>query len=129
MFRTMLSAKIHMATVTEANLHYVGSITIDEDVMDAVGIIENEKVQVVNVNNGNRWETYALAGKRGTGVIGLNGAGARLVYPGDTLIIMAYKLILEKELVGFKPKVAWMNKDNTIRQMLHAEKAQTEYHV
>ena len=81
MFRTMMRAKLHRATVTEANLNYVGSITIDEDLMDAVNIVENEKVQIVNNNNGARLETYVIKGERGSGVVCLNGAAARLVQP------------------------------------------------
>ena len=82
MFRTMMRAKLHRATVTEANLNYVGSITIDEDLMDAVNIVENEKVQIVNNNNGARLETYVIKGERGSGVVCLNGVAARLVQPG-----------------------------------------------
>src|SRR5437763_1061676 len=93
MLRTFLIAKIHRATVTEANLNYVGSITIDKDLLDAVCLMENERVQVVNNNTGDRLETYVITGKPGSGVICLNGAAARLVQPGDKIIIMAYGLI------------------------------------
>ena len=86
MFRTMMRAKLHRATVTEANLNYVGSITIDEDLMDAVNIVENEKVQIVNNNNGARLETYVIKGERGSGVVCLNGAAARLVQPEIKLL-------------------------------------------
>lgn len=89
MFRTMMRAKLHRATVTEANLNYVGSITIDEDLMDAVNIVENEKVQIVNNNNGARLETYVIKGERGSGVVCLNGAAARLVQPGIKLLLFA----------------------------------------
>nr|MBO2470846.1 aspartate 1-decarboxylase [Bacillota bacterium] len=93
MFRTMMKAKIHRATVTEANLNYVGSITIDADILDAVDILPNEKVQVVNNHNGARFETYVIPGPRGSGVICLNGAAARLVQPGDVIIIISYALM------------------------------------
>lgn len=89
MYRTMMSGKLHRATVTEANLNYVGSITIDEDLIDAVGMLPNEKVQIVNNNNGARLETYIIPGKRGSGVICLNGAAARLVQEGDKVIIIS----------------------------------------
>ena len=89
MFRTMLGGKIHRATVTEADLNYVGSITVDQDLLDAAGIYPNEKVAIVNNNNGERFETYTIAGKRGSGVICLNGAAARLVQKGDIVIIMS----------------------------------------
>ncbi|MED4580913.1 aspartate 1-decarboxylase, partial [Bacillus atrophaeus] len=95
MYRTMMSGKLHRATVTEANLNYVGSITIDEDLIDAVGMLANEKVQIVNNNNGARLETYIIPGERGSGVICLNGAAARLVQPGDTVIIISYKMMSE----------------------------------
>ena len=88
MFLTMFKSKIHRATVTEANLNYVGSITIDEDLLDAAGILPGEKVQIVNNNNGERLETYTIPGERGSGVICLNGAAARMVHPGDTVIII-----------------------------------------
>lgn len=114
MFRTMMHAKIHKATVTEANLNYVGSITIDEDIMDAVGILENELVQIVNNNNGARLETYVIKGERGSKVICLNGAAARLVQVGDTVIIIAYKMIAEDKLSEHKPRIAFMGMDNEI---------------
>ncbi|HBS47357.1 MAG TPA: aspartate 1-decarboxylase, partial [Paenibacillus sp.] len=92
MFRHMMKSKIHRATVTEANLNYVGSITIDENLMEAADILENEKVQIVDNNNGSRLETYVIPGPRGSGVICLNGAAARLVQPGDTVIIISYAM-------------------------------------
>lgn len=97
MYRTMMSGKLHRATVTEANLNYVGSITIDEDLIDAVGMLPNEKVQIVNNNNGARLETYIIPGKRGSGVICLNGAAARLVQEGDKVIIISYKMMSDQE--------------------------------
>ncbi|TYQ15569.1 UNVERIFIED_CONTAM: L-aspartate 1-decarboxylase [Acetivibrio alkalicellulosi] len=113
MFITMLKSKIHRAKVTEANLDYVGSITIDEDLMDAADIFENEKVQVVNNNNGNRFETYVIPGKRGSGVICLNGAAARLVHPGDIVIIISYVLIERDKAKNYTPKIVFL--DNTNR--------------
>jgi len=101
----LLKSKIHRVTVTEANLSYVGSITIDQDLIDAANILPGEKVQIVNNNNGARLETYVIAGERGSGVICLNGAAARLVQPGDTVIIMAYAWMTYEEAQGFKPAV------------------------
>lgn len=98
MIRTMMNAKIHRARVTEANLNYVGSITIDQDILDAVDILPNEKVAIVNNNNGARLETYVIAGERGSGKICLNGAAARLVQVGDVVIIMTYAQLDETEL-------------------------------
>lgn len=118
MFRTMMRAKLHRATVTEANLNYVGSITIDEDLMDAVDILENEKVTIVNNNNGARLETYVIAGPRGSGVICLNGAAARLVQPGDIVIIIAYGIMTDEEARTHQPKVALLNTDNKIERMM-----------
>ena len=105
MFIEVLKSKIHRATVTEANLNYIGSITIDEDLMDAAGIIANEKVHVVNNKNGARFTTYEIKGERGSGVICLNGAAARLVQPGDIVIIMAYAMMDMDEAKSFNPKV------------------------
>src|SRR5699024_1979957 len=98
MYRTMMKAKIHRATVTEANLNYVGSITIDEEILEKVDILPNEKVHIVNNNNGSRFETYVIAGERGSRVICLNGAAARLVQEGDIVIIMSYALVSDEEL-------------------------------
>jgi aspartate 1-decarboxylase len=125
MFRNMMNGKIHRATVTEANLNYVGSITIDEDLLDAVGMIANEKVQIVNNNNGARLETYIIPGERGSGVICLNGAAARLVQKGDIVIIISYALIAEEKVAAHKPKVAIMDEDNRIKELIHAEPALT----
>lgn len=121
----MMNGKIHRATVTEANLNYVGSITIDEDIIDAVGMAANEKVQIVNNNNGARLETYIIPGKRGSGVICLNGAAARLVQVGDTVIIISYALVPEEKVTFHKPKVAIMDENNQIKDLLHAEPAHT----
>ncbi len=100
----VVKSKIHKATVTEANLQYVGSITIDEDLMDAVDIIENEKVQVVNIDNGERFETYVIKGERGSGVLCLNGPAARKVQVGDVVIVISYASMDFEEAKSFKPK-------------------------
>jgi aspartate 1-decarboxylase len=105
MYIEVLKSKIHRVTVTEANLNYLGSITIDEDLMDAASLIENEKVQVVNVNNGERIETYVITGERGTGVICLNGPAARKVVVGDVIIIMSYAMIEMEKAKLFKPVI------------------------
>lgn len=125
MFRTMMNGKIHRARVTEANLNYVGSITIDSDILDAVGMVENEKVQIVNNNNGARLETYIIPGERGSGIVCLNGAAARLVQEDDVVIIISYALIPEEKVASHKPKVAIMDEQNRIVQLLHAEPART----
>ncbi|EGK02999.1 MAG: aspartate 1-decarboxylase [Prevotella sp.] len=103
----VVKSKLHRVTVTEANLNYIGSITIDEDLMDAVNLIEGEKVQIVNNNNGERLETYIIKGKRGSGAICLNGAAARKVQPGDIVIIMSYAYMDFEEAKAFKPWVAF----------------------
>ena len=103
----ILKSKIHRATVTEANLNYIGSITIDEALMNAAGIMENERVHIVNNNNGARFSTYVIKGEKNSGVVCLNGAAARLVQPGDTVMIMAYAMMDEKEALEFKPKVVF----------------------
>ncbi|MGM9934353.1 aspartate 1-decarboxylase [uncultured Clostridium sp.] len=121
MILTMLKGKIHRATVTQAELNYMGSITIDKTLMEAAGIIENEKVQIVDNNNGARLETYVIPGKRDSGIICLNGAAARLVQPGDEVIIIAYAQMEEKEAKEYKPKVVFVNKDNTIKEITNYE--------
>ncbi|OIU71262.1 aspartate 1-decarboxylase [Rossellomorea aquimaris] len=127
MFRTMMNGKIHRARVTEANLDYVGSITIDQDILDEVDMIANEKVQIVNNNNGARLETYIIPGERGSGVICLNGAAARLVQKGDVVIIISYKLIAEEQVKSHVPKVAIMNENNQIVDMIGTEPEATVY--
>ncbi|WP_138492932.1 aspartate 1-decarboxylase [Paenibacillus pinistramenti] len=112
MYRTMMKSKIHRATVTEANLNYVGSITIDEDLMEAADLLENEKVQIVNNNNGARLETYVITGPRGSGVICLNGAAARLVQPGDSVIIISYAQMSPEELKNHRPTVVFVDENN-----------------
>ncbi|GAA4413518.1 aspartate 1-decarboxylase [Advenella faeciporci] len=121
MFRMMMNSKIHRAQVTEANLDYVGSVTIDQDILDAVGMLANEKVHIVNNNNGARLETYIIPGKRGSGVICLNGAAARLVQKGDIVIIMSYVYVDAKEAGNHQPKVAIMGENNTIKEIIGAE--------
>lgn len=124
MYRTMMKSKIHRATVTEANLNYIGSITIDEDLMEAADLLENEKVQIVNNNNGARLETYVIPGPRGSGVICLNGAAARLVQTGDQVIIISYAQMSAEELRSHKPTVVFMDANNrpveTAVKELHA---------
>ncbi|WP_248925468.1 aspartate 1-decarboxylase [Paenibacillus hamazuiensis] len=121
MFRTMLKSKIHRATVTEANLNYVGSITIDEDLLDQVDMLPNEKVQIVNNNNGARFETYIIPGPRGSGVVCLNGAAARLVQPGDTVIIISYAVMTDEEARRYKPTIAIMGENNKVVSLLKEE--------
>lgn len=118
----MLKGKIHRATVTQAELDYVGSITIDENLLETSGILEYEKVQIVDVNNGNRFETYTIAGERGTGVICLNGAAARCVSVGDKIIIMAYAQVDAKEAKEFKPKVVFVDDNNKASRVTNYEK-------
>ncbi len=103
----VLKSKIHRVSVTDANLNYVGSITIDEDLMDAAGIIEYERVSIVNNNNGERFDTYVITGERGSGTICLNGAAARKVQPGDVIIILAYAILDAEEAKSFKPTVVF----------------------
>ena len=119
---TMLKGKIHRATVIQAKLNYVGSITVDQDLLDAAGILEYEKVQIVNINNGERFETYTISGKRGSGLICLNGAAARCVHENDKVIIMAYCQINESEVKDHKPKVVFVNEENKIEKLLRYEK-------
>jgi aspartate 1-decarboxylase len=121
----MMKAKIHRATVTEANLNYIGSITIDEDLIDLVGMLPNEKVQIVNNNNGARLETYIIPGPRGTGVICLNGAAARLVQTGDTVIIISYAMMTDEEARKHQPTIAIMGENNKVAQLLKEEEHST----
>lgn len=116
-----MKSKIHRAIVTEANLHYVGSVTIDEAILEKVDILPNEKVQIVNNNNGARLETYVIPGERGSGVICLNGAAARLVQPGDCVIIISYAVMDEIEARNYQPKIAIMNEKNQIIEMIGEE--------
>ena len=114
----MLKAKLHKATITEADLTYEGSLTIDEDLMEAVGIIPFEKVKVYNINNGERFDTYAIKGPKKSGTIGLNGAAARKGMVGDFIIIVTYVHLNDAELHDFHPKIALLDENNNIKQML-----------
>ena len=114
MLRYMLKSKIHRAVVTEANLNYVGSITIDEGLLEAADIIENEKVTIVNINNGARFETYVISGERDSGAMCLNGAAARLVEPGDLIIVITYTILDDKELAHYQPRVVFVDEKNRI---------------
>lgn len=125
MIRTLLGGKIHRATVTEANLNYVGSITIDVDLLDAAGILVNEKVAIVNNNNGERFETYTIPGERGSGIVCLNGAAARKVQAGDIVIIMNYVMMDDDKAKAHKPNVVLVDGDNRITDVLHYEPANT----
>jgi len=116
MFRYMLKSKIHRAVVTDADLNYVGSITIDRDIMDAGDILENEKVTIVNNNNGARFETYVIPGERGSGVVCLNGAAARLVQKGDIVIILTYCLLTGEECREHKPTLVFVNSGNQVEK-------------
>ena len=118
----MLKGKIHRATVTQAELDYVGSITVDEALLNAAGIREYQKVQVVNINNGNRIETYTIAGEKDSGVICLNGAAARHFSPNDLVIIMAYASYSEKDLENYSPKVVFVDDKNKIKKISSYEK-------
>ena len=117
MMRTMMTGKIHRATVTEANLHYVGSVTVDADLLDAANIHEGEQVAIVDVTNGARLETYTIAGERGSGVLGINGAAAHLVQPGDVVILIAYGLMNEAELAAYSPNVVFVDAENRIVEL------------
>ena len=118
----MLKGKIHRARVTQAELNYVGSVTIDRALMDAAGILEYEKVQIADVDNGERLETYVIAGEAGSGVICLNGAAARCVSTGDKVIIMCYALMTPEEAQSFKPKVVFVDDANRPVRVTHYEK-------
>lgn len=121
MFLQLLKAKIHCATVTEANLQYMGSITIDLELMEKAGILPNERVQVVNNNNGSRLETYVIPGERGSGVICLNGAAARWAQVGDVVIIMAYSLFDSEEAKEYKPTVVMVDSNNKVCEIRNIE--------
>src|SRR5438046_2875065 len=114
MFRTMFKSKIHRATVTQADLHYVGSVTIDADLLEAADLLPGEQVHIVDITNGARLETYVIEGPRGTGVIGINGAAAHLVQPGDLVIIISYAAMTDAEARSFEPAVVHVDADNKI---------------
>lgn len=122
MLRNMFTAKLHRATVTEANLNYMGSITIDEDLVDAAGMYVHERVQIVNNNNGARIETYIIPGPRGSGVVCLNGAAARHAQVGDVVIIMAYALMEDAEARSYQPRVVFLGEGNRIEEVRGAER-------
>jgi len=117
MRRTMLKSKIHRATITASDLHYVGSITIDPDLLEAADILPHEQVHVVDVDNGARFETYTLVGERGSGVIQVNGAAARLVHAGDTVIVISYADYSREDLESYEPVVVHVDRDNAIIQV------------
>ena len=119
---TMLKAKIHRATVTQAELDYVGSITVDMDLLEQAGILEYEKVQIVDVNNGSRFETYTIAGERGSGVMCLNGAAARMVQTGDKIILMAYAQVTPEETSELCPTVLFVDEKNKVTKVTNYEK-------
>ena len=117
MLRTLMSAKIHRARVTQADVDYIGSITIDSTLMEAAGLVSSEQVHVVDIDNGARLVTYAIEGPAGSGIIGINGAAARLVHPGDLVIIIAYAQLDAEEMAGFEPKVVHVDGANRIRHV------------
>lgn len=127
MLRTVLNSKIHRATVTQADIDYVGSISIDKDLLEASGLVENEQVHVLDINNGNRVITYALEAPAGSGVICLNGAAARLVNIGDLVIICSYAQVNEIELVNHEPRVALVDEKNNLVRMLGKQQAMTKF--
>ena len=114
MLRTMMTSKIHRATVTQADLHYVGSVTVDQDLLDAANLLPGEMVHIVDIDNGARLVTYTIAGERGSGVIGINGAAARLVHEGDLVILIAYGQMEDAEAREFEPSVVFVDSDNKI---------------
>ena len=118
MLRTVLKSKIHQATVTEANLRYEGSITIDSELMKAADILPNEKVQVVNLNNGSRMETYCVEGEPGSGTICMNGAAARWAQVGDTVIVISYGVVDDREAKTIQPKIVFVDRENRIREKI-----------
>jgi aspartate 1-decarboxylase len=112
--RTIMNSKIHRATVTQADLHYVGSVTVDEDLLDAADLLPGELVHIVDITNGARLETYTIAGPRGSGVIGINGAAARLVHPGDLVILIGYAQMTTEEARAHRPSVVFVDADNRV---------------
>ncbi|GII66114.1 aspartate 1-decarboxylase [Sphaerisporangium krabiense] len=114
MYRTMLKSKIHRATVTQCDLHYVGSLTIDADLMEAADLLPGELVHIVDIDNGNRLETYVIEGERGSGIVGVNGAAARLVHKGDLVIVIGYAMVTDAEARALKPSVVFVDAGNRI---------------
>lgn len=131
MQRTMLHSKIHRATVTQANLHYVGSVTIDQDLIEAAGLLPGEQVDVVDIDNGSRLSTYVIEGERGSGIIGINRAAARLISPGDLVIIIGYVTVTDEEARELQPQVAFVDRDNRLLEtgndLAHAPSAPDPY--
>lgn len=127
MYLNILKSKIHRARVTDANLNYIGSVTIDEELMEASGIVEGELVHVVDINNGSRFETYAIKGKAGSKVICLNGAAARMVQKDDLVIIMAYALMTPEEARAFSPKIVVVDEHNSITTLAKGERSNHEF--
>ena len=117
MIRTMLKSKIHRATVTQADLHYVGSVTVDLDLMEAADLLPGEQVAIVDVTNGARLETYVIAGERGTGVLGINGAAAHLVHPGDLVILISYGQLTDTEARAYEPRIVHVDATNKIIEL------------
>jgi len=117
MLRTMLKSKIHRATVTQADLHYVGSVTVDQDLLDAADILDGEQVAIVDITNGARLETYVIPGERGSGVIGINGAAARLIHEGDLVILISYAAMDDAESRSFRPSIVHVNERNEIVEL------------
>ncbi|HZE37466.1 MAG TPA: aspartate 1-decarboxylase [Stackebrandtia sp.] len=117
MLRTMLKSKIHRATVTEADLHYVGSCTVDEDLLDAADLVPGEKVSIVDITNGARLETYVIAGERGSGVLGINGAAAHLIHPGDLVILISYAAMEDMEAREFQPSIVHVDSGNRVVEL------------
>lgn len=117
MIRTMLKSKIHRATVTQADLHYVGSVTVDLDLMDASDLLSGEQVTIVDITNGARLETYVIPGERGSGVIGINGAAAHLVHPGDLVILIAYGAMDDAEARTYQPRIVFVDADNRVTDL------------
>lgn len=126
---TMLKSKIHRAVVTQAELDYVGSITVDMELLEQAGILEYEKVQIVDVNNGARFETYTIAGERGSGVMCLNGAAARMVQTGDRIILMSYSNMTPEEAKGYRPVVLFVDEKNHITKKTNYEKHGQNCHM
>lgn len=114
MFRTLLKSKIHRVAVTDCELHYEGSCAIDEDLLDAANLSENEQIHIWNINNGERFVTYAIRGQRGSGIISVNGSAARRAAPGDLIIIAAFAQVHEDQVIGFQPKLVFVDADNRI---------------
>ncbi|TDC59326.1 aspartate 1-decarboxylase [Micromonospora sp. KC207] len=117
MFRTMLKSKIHRATVTQADLHYVGSVTVDQDLLDAADLLPGEQVAIVDVTNGARLETYVIPGERGSGVVGINGAAAHLVHPGDLVILISYGQFDDAEARAYRPRVVHVDVANRVVEL------------